>query len=219
MPCGAVASRFRDRYRLHKTDARRFYPPSHPSAHPGPSPRPVFALEKHLSSSIALPVGQIHQSILYWTDFLASALLTSPRNHPRVPASLAPRSATAVRVFCYCASSRTPHTEISRQLPSMPIIRNPFRKYPSEHFPDDATRVSQSGAVDVPSGSESSLYGTMPLSIRSNSQDQDPAEYKLSEINDSGLFLPVCSRCSALYLDRCVLKRMGKSSCSIELNR
>lgn len=54
----------------------------------------------------------------------------------------------------------------------MPIIRNPFRKQDENQRPGSQTPVP------------AEVNGTKPIEIK------EPTEYKLSEINDSGVYLP-----------------------------
>ncbi|KAF2686487.1 hypothetical protein K458DRAFT_415847 [Lentithecium fluviatile CBS 122367] len=58
-------------------------------------------------------------------------------------------------------------------------IRNPFRRAGAVEALDDAQRSASEHATQG-----SAPAGTKPLQIK------DPAEYKLSEINDSGVYLP-----------------------------
>lgn len=68
----------------------------------------------------------------------------------------------------------------------MPLIRNPFRRTPGDQVTEDASRppISPRTESDKSIGSRPS-----PLLIRPNGATQ-PREYKLSEINDSGVYLP-----------------------------
>jgi hypothetical protein len=59
-------------------------------------------------------------------------------------------------------------------------IRNPFRRAGLSDQPDDAHRNTPENEFK-----STTLSGATPLQVK------DPAEYKLSEINDSGVYLPV----------------------------
>jgi hypothetical protein len=59
-------------------------------------------------------------------------------------------------------------------------IRNPFRRAGAPEVVDEGQRnAAENGFTDT------TVSGAKPLQIK------DPAEYKLSEINDSGVYLPV----------------------------
>lgn len=77
-------------------------------------------------------------------------------------------------------------------------MRNPFRnKAAADQLHDDegkTIRLSHDGSLPRPD--------SQPLSIRSNGQEKEPTEYKLSEINDSGVYLPVRFICT--------VERLGK---------
>ncbi|KAI9670556.1 MAG: hypothetical protein M1831_005776 [Alyxoria varia] len=74
----------------------------------------------------------------------------------------------------------------------MTIIRNPFRRNPGDPALEDASRPgSSNGTVNGAGGPTPKSNGQKvgPLDVRPNG-DKQPAEYKLSEINDSGVFMP-----------------------------
>ncbi|KAL9053452.1 MAG: hypothetical protein Q9162_004755 [Coniocarpon cinnabarinum] len=65
----------------------------------------------------------------------------------------------------------------------MPLMRNPFRKAPTDLITDSSGRPLDTSPIPPPSGSAG-----RPASIEV--PKTQPAEYKMSEINDSGVFLP-----------------------------
>ncbi len=63
--------------------------------------------------------------------------------------------------------------------PTMPIIRNPFRK---DHHADENTRPSSNGGATSDEGfGKTDIVGTKPLSIKPTG-DNAPVEYKLSGV-------------------------------------
>ncbi|TKA73416.1 hypothetical protein B0A49_03036 [Cryomyces minteri] len=72
-------------------------------------------------------------------------------------------------------------------------IRNPFRKIAGGVDADENARpTSRGGAAASDRGfQKTDVVGSKPTSAVNI--NKEPTEYKLSEINDSGVYLPVCA--------------------------
>ncbi|KAK5137406.1 hypothetical protein LTR08_008984 [Meristemomyces frigidus] len=69
----------------------------------------------------------------------------------------------------------------------MPIIRNPFRRQDENARPATATSALN-GVEALPKGAGTPTAKAKAVEIKE--QEKQPAEYQLSEINDSGVYLP-----------------------------
>ena len=68
----------------------------------------------------------------------------------------------------------------------MPLMRNPFRKSADDQLTDENARLGANGYTADASAKKAELFGSRSKPI----EVKQPTEYKLSEINDSGVYMP-----------------------------